>query len=264
MNLTKLFKGASHATNDTIVRDLFLPDAHTPYHDKRALEALIIEKVVPAFTWDTCVVLGDWFDCYAVSDYRKSPRREHSLKKELQVGAAILSRLATVVPWKRRIFVNGNHEWRLERYLKTNAPALYDLVMKGDHFGIKAGGWENVPYMEGTHLGKINITHDLGYAGDLAVRRSLLRLQDNLVMGHVHTMDYLVRATAMGTPHVGVCFGWLGGVKHIDYKHLMKARQEWTLGFGIGYRHVRTGITWFVPVPIVKYQAVVEGRLFKA
>ena len=43
-------------------RVLFLPDAHTPYHDKRALEGLILKKILPALEWDTVCVLGDWWD----------------------------------------------------------------------------------------------------------------------------------------------------------------------------------------------------------
>jgi hypothetical protein len=58
-------------------------------------------------------------------------------------------------------------------------------------------------------------------------------------------------------------FGWLGNVDEVDYMHRVKAKKEWSLGFGIGYLDKSTGVVYVQPVPIVNYTAVVEGVLYK-
>ena len=64
-------------TTETLKRILIIPDVHAPYHDKKAWA--LVMKVAHAFKWDKVVCLGDFFDCYAISSYRKDPRREASL-----------------------------------------------------------------------------------------------------------------------------------------------------------------------------------------
>lgn len=113
-------------------RVLFLPDAHTPYHDKRALEGLIIGKVLPAFEWDTLCILGDWWDNYSISSHLKTPTREQSWKRESKVGKELLRRISQF-PIRRRVLVKGNHERWLEKLLAEKAPALYEEVMDKTH-----------------------------------------------------------------------------------------------------------------------------------
>ena len=240
-------------------RVLFLPDAHTPYHDARALEQLIMRKVIPAFKWDTLVILGDWWDNYSISTHIKTPTRERSWKRESECGKELLRQLAKV-PCKRRILVKGNHEQWLEKLLADRVPALYEEVVdKAKH----PAKWEVIPYMDSTTIGKLHVTHDLGYSGINSTQQSLTACGDNIVIGHNHNLSYLVRGNAKGESHVGASFGWLGDYEKIDYRHKMKARRDWVLGFGIGYL-LPNGIIHVQPVPIVKYTCIVEGKHFKA
>lgn len=63
--------------------------------------------------------------------------------------------------------------------------------------------------------------------------------------------------------HVGASFGWLGDYRRIDYRHRMRARRDWVLGFGIGYLRP-SGVIHLMPIPIINYSCVVEGQLFQA
>lgn len=240
-------------------RVLFLPDAHCPFHDKRALESLIIGRVMPAFEWDTVCILGDFFDNYSISGHLKTPTRERSWKRESAVGKELL-RVIGNFPARRRILIRGNHEKWLEKYLSDKAPALYEQVMDNTH---PPDNWEVIEYMESTTIGKLHITHDLGYSGMNSTQQSLQACGDNIIIGHNHNMTYVVRGNAKGESHVGASFGWLGDYRRIDYRHRMRARRDWTLGFGIGYLRPN-GIVHVCPIPIVRYSCVVEGRLFEA
>ena len=56
-------------------------------------------------------------------------------------------------------------------------------------------------------------------------------------------------------------FGWLGDVEEIDYMNQVKARKEWSLGFGLGYLDTKTGVVYLVPVPIINGTVLIEGKI---
>ena len=242
-------------------RWLIIPDSHTPYHDKRALEDLIFQEVIPAFDWYGVVILGDFFDNYSISDYTKSPTRLRNLKEEMKVGRDLLHFLESM-PFKERIFVEGNHENRFSRFISSKVPELHEWAI--EMWMSVFGAWKYVPYQEDTEIGKLFITHDVGHSGALSTRQTLQAYQDNVIIGHNHNMLYTVQGNAKGTPHVGASFGWLGDVEKIDYRHRMKARKEWIKGFGVLHHHPKTNFIYIQPVPIVDYTCVVEGQLFEA
>lgn len=241
----------------SLQRVLFIPDCHTPYHDKRALEKLVIGQVLPAFAWDTICVLGDFWDNYSISSHLKTPTRERSWKRESEVGKGLLRWIAQTKA-RRYILIKGNHEQWLERMLADKVPALYEeVVEKTKH----PAGWEVVEYMDSTTIGKLNVTHDVGHSGLNSAQQSLAACGDNIVIGHNHNMTYVVRGNAKGESHVGASFGWLGDYRKIDYRHRMRARRDWVLGFGVGYVQPN-GVIHIQPVPIIQYKCVIEGRLF--
>ena len=191
--------------------------------------------------------------------FRSTPTREKSWKKESAYGKRLLKEL-TNVPCRQRIIIKGNHEKWLEKILADKVPALYEEVMsKTKH----PDGWKVVEYMNSTRIGKLHVTHDVGHSGINSTPQSLAACGDNIVIGHNHNLTYVVRGTAKGDSHVGASFGWLGDYRKIDYRHRMKARREWVLGFGVGYLR-EGGIVHVQPVPIIRYSCVLEGRLFRA
>lgn len=240
-------------------RVLFIPDAHVPYHDKRAMRLLI--KVATAEKFDTVVILGDFCDFYQVSFHAKSPDRVMRFKDELRQAAKLLRELEGC-GFKRKIYIHGNHEYRLTRYLCDKAPELYELVVKQDLLGLASHGWEEVAYKDDIRIGRVYVTHDVGRAGIYSTRQSMHDYMDNVVIGHNHRMDYHVGGNAKGVAHVGASFGWLGDVSKVDYMHALKARSNWALGFGTAY--IRgNGFAYLTPHPIISYTCVVNGRLYK-
>lgn len=247
-------------TFEPLERGLIIPDAHTPYHDKRALVKLLIKKVIPAFAWDTLIILGDWFDNYILSTFVKDPRRLKGLLSELRPGFKLL-RYLRQLPFKRFIFIEGNHEKRLPKMVSSKAPEFYEIVMEWwqQHFN----GWEYIPYMNGIAVGEMFFTHDMGYSGPLSARQSMHSLQDNSVIGHNHNMLSAVEGNSKGRLHIGASFGWLGNVDLIDYKHRMKALREWALGFGTYIRR-SDDVVHLRQHPIIDYTCEVDGRIFAA
>lgn len=240
---------------------LFVPDVHRPYHDERAWQLML--KVGKALKPKMVVVIGDFADFYSVSAHSKDPARAGKLKDELGIVGKGLDELEALGA-ADNIFVAGNHESRLQRYIQDKAPELYDVVDIPGVLELRERGWRYVPYKDDTRVGKLYLTHDVGVAGRYSAFKALDTYQHSVVTGHSHRLSYIVEGNAVGEYKVSAQFGWLGDVSKIDYMHRTTAKKNWPLGFGIGYLNPATGIVYLVPVPIVKYSAVVNGRLFKA
>ncbi len=237
---------------------LFVPDAHVPYEDVDAFKLML--KAGKAFGPDHTIILGDFMDCYTVSSHSKHPDRANKLKEEVHATIGAL-RAVRAIGAKNNVFVAGNHEDRLERYLKDRAPELFHFISIPKVLELEKIGFKYVPYKQSYRIGKLNVTHDTGTAGRYAHYKSLDTFQHNIIIGHTHRLGYAVEGNAQGERHVTAMFGWLGDVEQIDYMHRVKAIKDWTLGFGIGYLDTSTGIVYVVPVPIVKNTCLIEGKL---
>lgn len=242
-------------------RVLFIPDTHAPYHDKRAWK--LVMEVGGWFKPDILVHLGDLADFYKVSAHSKDPDRTLSFRDEVEQTRSLRAEMDALKA-ARKIFIEGNHEDRLTRYLADKAPELFGFVTTDSLLELTANGWEFVPYRQSAKIGKLHLTHDVGSGGKYSTARALETFQHSVAIGHHHAVQYQVAGDATGNYQVGAQFGWLGDINKVDYMHRVKVCRLWSLGFGVGYLHPPTGIVHVVPVPIVKYSAVVEGRRFTA
>lgn len=215
-------------------------------------------KVGAAINWDILVSLGDFYDMYSVSRYTKDPNKPDDLRKELRIGRQECLDPLNKLKIKRRIITLGNHDIRANEYLKERAPSVYTQAVAEDWLGFRSTGWEVLDYRDYAQVGKLFITHEVAANG---AEKVLNAVQNNIVSGHDHQINYLIRGTALGDYHVSATFGWLGDENHADYMHKLKARRKWALGFGVGYLR-DNGMIYLQPVPIVKNSCVVEGRLF--
>lgn len=234
---------------------LFVPDSHVPFEDKKAFNLML--KAGQQFRPDIVVILGDFADFYSVSDHLKDPSRVNKLKQEAK-AVRVRLRQVEALGAKRNIFVAGNHEDRLTRYIAARAPELFGTVNIQKVLGLE--GWEYVEYKDHIRLGKLYVTHDCEKAGKTALFDAQAAFESNVVIGHLHRLGFFVVGSAQGKAHVAMCPGWLGDVERVDYKHRIRARRDFVHGFGLGYMEP-SGIVHCVPVPIVLGKCTVEGRL---
>jgi predicted phosphodiesterase len=211
---------------------------------------------------DTLIIIGDFCDFYSVSSHDKNPKRANRMDWELEVCNALLDELDALGA-AEKIYIEGNHEDRLKRYLMQN-PALHSVVSTETLLHLKKRGWAFVPYKDHARIGAVHFTHDVGAAGRNAVFRALDTYQHSVVSGHTHRLQYIVEGNAIGDCKVSATFGWLGDVEQVDYMTKAKCRKDWALGFGMGYVDPTSGFVYLVPVPIVHGTCVVAGRLYRA
>jgi calcineurin-like phosphoesterase family protein len=216
------------------------------------------------FKPDILVCMGDLADFYKVSSFGKDPGREFSFKEEVEDCNAALDELDSIGA-QRKIFIAGNHEDRLTRYLQKEAPELFGLVDIPTLFKLSLREWEYIPYKSHIKIGKIYCTHDVGAAGRYSLFKAADTFQHPVVVAHTHRFGMVVEGDATGKHFPAAQFGWLGDVEKVDYMHKIKAKREWALGFGVGYMNP-AGITHLQAVPIVNtsgYSCVVNGKEYK-
>lgn len=128
-------------------RWLLAADFHTPYHDKKALIAMLSHA---EGNCDGVLILGDGPDCYQVSHWQRDARKR-SFPSELVVWGQILDTLAMLKPTKV-VWKMGNHDFRLERYLMAKAPEMLGLksVPPGGPTDDKPDliSWESLMHLE--------------------------------------------------------------------------------------------------------------------
>ncbi len=239
---------------------LFVPDTHVPYENKKAWALML--QVAKELKPKHVVIIGDLLDCYSVSSYSKDPSRLANLPQEVAAGNRALDQLDGLKA-SNKIFIAGNHEDRLQRYLADKAPELFDFVNISKILHLAERGWKYVEYKDHTKLGKINLTHDIGTAGRNATFKALDTFQHSVITGHTHRLCYVVEGNATGEVKLSASFGWLGDASKVDYMHKMLVAKNWALGFGVGYLDTETGVVFTIPVPIVGMKCVVNGKMYK-
>lgn len=239
-------------------RVLLLPDSHRPYHDRKAWQVMM--QAARVWEPDVIIILGDFADFYAVSSHSKDPNRARNLESEVEDVNRGLDELDALGA-KRKFYVCGNHEDRLERYLMERAPELFNMVRIRDLFRLAERGWRFIPYKRHLKLGRLHITHDTNRAGRYAHYQSQADFGGaNVVIGHTHRLGYMVEGSAQGEPHVAAQFGWLGDFSSVDYMHRVRAMRDWSHGFGVGVMEPN-GNVHLQPIPIVNGSCVVAGQL---
>jgi predicted MPP superfamily phosphohydrolase len=126
-------------------RALIIPDTHLPYHDKRAYKLMI--KVAKELDPHEIVILGDYADFYSVSSHGKDPTILGLLIDEVESVNKHLDELDDLFPRAKKVYICGNHEHRLERYLCDKAPALFGITSIEHLFKLNLRpNWKFVPY----------------------------------------------------------------------------------------------------------------------
>lgn len=222
------------------------PDLHVPHHNKVVMEActMFAEALVPDFVVD----LGDHLDLDPISFHGPSDLREHDVLAEARVGADILmdqGQRLDKAGVKHRVFIAGNHEYRLHRYLCEKAPELYTIVPTiQDLLSLKMSGWQFVAYGGVLRVGTLRIKH--GERFNEHVAAGYVRKEGNVVLGHTHRAQVFVVNTRDGYPEMAMTCGTRGNLSHVYQHH---SRNDHVHGMGIVMAYPTGAVSMtFVPV----------------
>lgn len=242
---------------------LIIPDCHHPSVDRKAWDLLL--KVGTSEKIDTVVIIGDFGDFASVTSHAKNAQaRTIMLADELSACNEALHELEAIKA-KNHIFVMGNHEDRLSRYINERCPELHGLYGTSVESALRLEhrGYDVVPYRSHIYRDGVYYTHDTGSAGLNAHRTSLQKFQRDVVIGHTHRIGFETKRTINGTPITGFMCGWLGDAdKCAGYMHAASSMTDWCHGFGMAYSVA--GRSHIQPVIIQEdYSCVVGGKHYK-
>jgi predicted phosphodiesterase len=172
----------------SIKKVLLLSDIHFPYHDVKALETAL--KYGKKEGIDAIFINGDMIDFYQLSFHEKDPRVT-DIAEELEMARNFFALLQEQFPKVLVYYIPGNHEYRMERYLRVKAPELLDMkefkldvLLRVREFGVH--------YIEhGTkcYFGKLLVEHGdkmKGSGGVNPARSLFAKLKRHAICGHFH------------------------------------------------------------------------------
>lgn len=176
-------------------------DMHLPHEDKETLD-VISNYVARKFNSIRYLILGgDVCDFHMVSKWEKDPF-DMPLHEEMDYAREHLEEyVGRFNVTGEKFFVEGNHEERLKKYLRSRAPEISKLrgLTVQEQLGLDALGFryiDNKKLKHETkryfHIGKLHILHghEQGICPQVNPARRYLAVSGaNVMVGHVHRID---------------------------------------------------------------------------
>jgi predicted phosphodiesterase len=167
---------------------LVLGDCHLPMHDRATIEAAVGEARDRGVVG--VLLNGDVMDMFGITPFFRVPTRDR-FADEIECGRQFLAWLRSRLPKARLVYRQGNHEFRLVRYVAERAAALFDLpevhvpaLLHLDKFGVE---W--VADKRKVMLGKLTTLHGHELRkgeGVNPARLAFLRTTATVLVNHYH------------------------------------------------------------------------------
>jgi hypothetical protein len=163
-----------------------IPDQHYPYQDKRAISAVM--KVAQDMKPDYFINLGDALDFWQVSSFAKDPTRANTLADDMDEFKRDLDLWNSILPSKcEKVFLMGNHEARLDKFVNEKAPEIKKLVKSVDEYCLlSASGWEVVEYGDLYRIRDILFMHGRHHGKNVG-QKMIQHYGTHTVHGHCHS-----------------------------------------------------------------------------
>lgn len=177
---------------------IVISDVHFGVEDPEAWEFTL--QLLGLFEPDLFLYLGDLLEFESLSRYLKKPSVMLTLGGEILKFRQETLRLKELMG-KPILFLPGNHEDRLERYLASKAPELSSLqeqeilqdqpLSLSSLLGFKKIGVREVEDKRNLKFGKLNFIHghELALSSKFPARSLLEKASTNIFFGHVHKAD---------------------------------------------------------------------------
>ena len=94
---------------------IVINDVHVPHQNTRMINNLV--KLIEDEQPDEIILNGDMVDFYDLSSFDKDPNRTQNLQQELDILYQMLLVFRAACPEAKIVYIEGNHEDRLKRYL---------------------------------------------------------------------------------------------------------------------------------------------------
>lgn len=230
-------------------------DVHVPFHDRNAVALLC--KFLRDHKPNYLVINGDFMDCWDISRFDRTPRKGPLLKDEFKMAHDLLAEFRKIVPKARIVYVAGNHELRLRKYVIQNAKELHGIegLSIQEQLHLKDLNIEYVDFPEQVtsfdhnfvKIGELFIGHfnKLAKSAGYTAKALLDDLGVSFIQGHGHKFGVSTKRLVDGTLLIGVEQGCLS-----QFNTFM-TYPSWQLGFTVFYIKKNSKKFQLYPVNIV-------------
>lgn len=247
---------------------LIVPDAHLPFHNEKHYNLMLkvakdmgAKKAGP----DEITILGDFADFYAVNSHgthQKMNKYQH-LIKEIDVVKKKLDELDRLFPKANKVYICGNHEYRLERYIQNRCPELFGYLELIDLFELRSRpGWKYIKYgprQAHNVLGSKLIARHEPFGPNC--KTTATRAMASVVFGHIHQIQEWQVTSVRGKTYRAMCPGSLVDEKSGAFDYV--SHPNWASGFGVAHV-ISSGDFFYHTCHIVNNRTVFNGRIYQA
>ena len=227
-----------------IVRYAVLNDVHFPYEGNCYFKALKEIK-----KWKDLAGIyfnGDILEVESLSRHPKGPSAISSFQHEVEYANGRFDDLEKMFKGVPVTLVEGNHCYRLFRYIRDVAPALWGLLNHPELLEFDRRGWKFEPYgpRQWVKCGKSKLwlRHEPLGGGQYPTKITAEKSDVDVLFGHTHIyQQYVCKKHGPKIRHVkAYSGGWLGDIKQpvFDYRG---AKDNWCEGFSEIKCETRTG-----------------------
>ena len=237
------------------MRVLVVNDFHGQFRDKKTCKMLFnfIKREKP----DKIILNGDVVDFYSISRFDKDAFRQWHLQEEIDNVITLLNQLRkrTDVPM---IYIEGNHEERLRKYLRSNARPLATLKALRIESLLKLKELRIKYETDGIWLGDLFVYHGSLVRKDAGATAKAEREKNGCsgMSGHTHRDGTSPIRTRGGQ----LC--WWENFCMCDLNpDYVDGIANWTQGFSV---ITQTGGREYVEqIPIINGEMIYGGKLWK-
>lgn len=231
-------------------------DAHKPFCDQRAYDLwIMVSKDLRA---NTIVLGGDFMDMINMSvKYGKNLHVSETFQNEIESGTSELSLLKAEFPNARKVYMFGNHEFRLEAFIARKCAEFWSVLELKKLLCAEPLGFEVIPFGPNQVIKIQNhlIQHEVcGVVTTVGQRAGC-----DVIYGHTHKLTSVPFTTLDGKEIWAYNGGWLGDRKSPAFNYV-KGWHNWQLGFTL----IVDGFAINVPIRAIgnKYFCRVEGKVY--
>jgi hypothetical protein len=196
---------------------------------------------------------------YSISKFSRNPERVLNLEWEFKQGREVLDRIDKAVPKAEKVFIGGNHEDRMRKFIWNN-PVLDGCIKLEDKLGINDYGYKYYEYGHNYQYQTLIYTH--GYRVNKYSAYTAKNLLDDIGMsvicGHTHRMGKHYKTNHSGAM-VAVENGCLC-INDLSFEWFQKEIPDWQHGFSvIKFIEDRFNIT---DICIPKHKFIIYGKQY--
>lgn len=243
-------------------KTIVVSDIHVPYNDAEATKTFL--SFVRDFAPDELILNGDIADMKACSGHGDIDA-DDKLWQEVLSTNEFLDDVREAVGHRCKIHYNeGNHETRLTRFIKKQAPSLQDLTSIPLLLKLKERKISWLPY-SGDNMyfitKKLGVTHGFAH-GTNYTRSTLRKLGVSCIVGHAHRPEYSTEPVVDSRgQHIRGCWGsgCLVPVQHISY---LTQPSGWSQGWTAVYSDSKTGDFSVYPINLANGHVFWNGKVY--